>query len=283
MTVNFCDLALDAAGRLGVTQAPVAEAYELVRFVFGRTRAQIIADPVGEADDHSLAEFNRLIGKRLGGYPLQYIIGEWDFFGHTFSLDENVLIPRTETEQIVDEALSFYHGLSDPKRVVIDMCAGSGCIGLSFAAAAPNAEVFLCDISEGALACAERNRQKLGLSNVRVLRYDLFKGFDSGVLPRPDIFLCNPPYVPAEELPRVQREVSYEPELAVNGGAGGMDFYGALCGSWLDALSPGGFFMFESGEGQPEKILELIDPCVFDARAESDICDIVRFVTGIKR
>ena len=283
MTVDFHSLAREAARRLEGTQAPDEEAYELIRFAFGKNRAQLLTDPVGETDEPSVDEFYRLIEKRLSGYPLQYLIGEWDFYGHTFALDENVLIPRTETEQIVYEAISFYRGLAKADCVIVDMCTGSGCIGLSVASAAPRTKVYICDISDGALACAEKNRSRLGLNNVTVVKYDVYKGFFPDVLPHPDIFLCNPPYVPSEELPRVQKEVSYEPELAVNGGTGGMDYYGVLCKNWLYSLNSGGFFMFESGEGQPEKILELIDRSVFDAESESDICGIVRFVKGIKR
>ncbi len=276
-------LARTAAGRLERSQAPETEAYELIRYVFGKSRSAVLTDPVCDVSDAKTAEFDGLVSKRASGYPLQYIIGEWDFFGHTFYLDDNVLIPRTETEQIADEAVSFYKGLNKPDCVIIDMCTGSGCIGLSVAAAAPDARVYLCDISEGALAVAERNRERLALTNVEIRKCDVFGGFESSGLPRPDIFLCNPPYVPREELPLIQPEVGYEPALAVDGGEGGMDFYGILADDWLLSLNPRGFFMFESGEGQPGKILDIIDGGVFDACAEGDICGIVRFVKGIRK
>ncbi len=281
--VDLRSLARSAALRLPDSQAPEAEAFELIRYVFARSRADVLYDPSLEISDDKLAEFDRLVEKRASGYPLQYIIGEWDFSGHTFYLDENVLIPRTETEQIADEAIRFYKNLDKLDCVIIDMCTGSGCIGLSVAAAAENARVFLCDISDGALACAEKNRKKLGLDNVAIRKCDIFKGFDDSELPRPDIFLCNPPYVPREELPSIQPEVKYEPMLAVDGGAGGMDFYGILTKDWIYSLNPGGFFMFESGEGQPEQILNNIDSEVFDAKAETDICGIERFVSGKRK
>ncbi len=283
ISVDFRTLARSAAERLPGSQAPEAEAYELIRFVFGKSRSDVVTAPMSVVSDDKLDEFDSLVEKRASGYPLQYIIGEWDFFGHTFILDENVLIPRTETEQIADEAVAFYNGCNKPDYVIIDMCTGSGCIGLSVAAAAPSADVFICDISDGALACAERNRRKLGLDNVKVCRCDLFKGFEASGLPHPDIFLCNPPYVPREELPLIQPEVNYEPLLAVDGGAEGMDFYGILTKDWIYSLNPGGFFMFESGEGQPGLILEMIDRRSFDAKAENDICGIERFVNGIKK
>ena len=276
-------LARSAARRMPDSQAPESEASELIRYVFGKSRSDVLYDPFLEIPEDKLTEFDRLVSKRASGYPLQYIIGEWDFFGHTFYLDENVLIPRTETEQIADEAIEFCKKLDKSDCVIIDMCTGSGCIGLSVAAAAENARVFLCDISDGALMCAEKNRKRLELENAAVYKCDVFSGFEKSGLPRPDIFLCNPPYVPREELPLAQPEVGFEPRIAVDGGAGGMDFYGILTKDWLYSLNSGGFFMFESGEGQPEKILKKIDSDVFDAKAEKDICEIERFVSGKRK
>lgn len=286
MKIDVKKLERDSSEKLRFRENPSGDAKELVRHFFGMSELDVIVNPVAEISGEKLSEFNAAVEKRALGYPLQYIINEWDFLDRTFYIDENVLCPRTETEQVADEAVKYLRKIISAKITekpfVADMCCGSGCIGLTVAAEIPQAEVVLCDISEKALDCAEINRKKFGLENCRLFKYDVFSGFDEKLFKPFDAFLSNPPYVPDEEMEKIQTEVKYEPKIAVDGGKGGMRFYSVLCLNWIEHLKKGGFFMFESGEGQPEKILDMIDKNKFDAKSEADICSVVRFVNGIK-
>ncbi len=282
MTTDLKFLAKSCAASLPFSDAPETEAYELIKYVFGVDRTSVILNPVREVSESSLSRFDECVKKRQSGYPLQYIIGEWDFYGHTFSLNDGVLIPRCETEQIADEGCKF---LRDKKnQVVFDLCAGSGCIGLSVAAANPTCQVYLFDVTDKAIACQNDNLRLMSLDNVRILDYDIFYGFNSELLPYPNIILSNPPYVSDENMNTLQREVYFEPTTAVYGGTDGLDFYRCIAESWLPYLENEGFFMLECGEEQPDVVLQLIDEqhLPLDCRIEEDICGIRRFVSGVR-
>lgn len=268
------------ADELSRSDAPEFEAYELVKHVFGLSKTDILLNPVRELNEDKISRFNELVSKRRSGYPLQYILGEWDFYGFTFKVREGVLIPRNETEQIADEACRFLKNKKD--AVVFDLCSGSGCIGLSVAANNPGCRVYLFDISPEALDCSETNRGLLSLDNVRILDYDIFSGLDMHALPAPDVILSNPPYVTEQEFSTLEAEIFHEPKRAIVAEGDGLGFYRCLCGKWLPYLKKGGFFMFESGEGQPEEIIKMISGD-FTAETQNDMYGVCRFVSGIRR
>lgn len=283
--INAKKLKADAVKRLGSVDSPETDASELIKFVFGLSKTDILLNPEFEAEEEKLALFDSLVKKRESGYPLQYILGEWDFYGFTFAVNEGVLIPRPETEQTAREACRLLKGKKD--KVIFDICSGSGCIGLSVAAYNPECRVYLIDISPSAIECAEKNKSRLGLDNALILDYDIFSGFSESVFPRPDAILCNPPYVPQKEYETLEREIFYEPKEAITPGGDGLEFYRCLNEKWLEYLNPGGFFIFESGEGQPEKIIDIISSNFktsdFAVTTEYDIYGTERFVLGEKR
>lgn len=273
----------EAERKLVFSDAPDVDTYEIFRFITGMEKTDILMNPTANISEEKLSEFSALIEKRASGYPLQYILGEWDFYGLNFFVNEGVLIPRCETEQIADEACKFLKNKKD--KVIFDLCSGSGCIGLSVAANNPDCKVYLADISPYALECSEKNRKALELDNVQIIPYDIFKGFSESGLPKPDVILSNPPYVTREEFETLQREIFYEPESAIVCEGDGLDFYRCLAEKWLPYLNENGFFMFESGEEQPEKIIEIIKNTTgFDFNAEccDDIYGVSRFVKGGK-
>ncbi|MBQ8209317.1 MAG: peptide chain release factor N(5)-glutamine methyltransferase [Clostridia bacterium] len=277
---NIKNLIKNTADKLICSDAPETDAYELVKYVFGLSKNDILISPERELDKNKLNRFDALVEKRAGGYPLQYIIGEWDFYGYTFKVNEGVLIPRPETEQIVYEANKF---LKNKKNaVVFDLCTGSGCIGLSVAANNPQCKVYLFDISPAALDCSRENTALLSLENVTVLDCDIFSGFN-GNLPLPDVILSNPPYVTEEEFVSLQREIFFEPKEAIVAEGDGLCFYRAICEKWLPKLKNGGFYMLESGEGQPESICSIIEDIKgFSFEIQPDLYGVDRFVSGTK-
>ena len=269
-----------AASELSRSDAPETEAYELVNHIFGLTKTDILLNPVRDLTEEQLSLFDETVKKRATGYPLQYILGEWDFYGFTFGVSEGVLIPRNETEQIAHEACEFLRNKKN--AVVFDICTGSGCIGLSVAANNPGCSVYMFDISPYALNCSRKNCRRLGLENVQILDYDMFSGFDIDRLPVPDVILSNPPYVTEDEFSTLEAEIFFEPKEAIVAEGDGLCFYRALCEKWLPYLKEGGYFMFESGEGQPDEIIKMINSD-FEAKTEDDMYGVCRFVSGIRR
>ncbi len=275
----------EAADKLVTSDAPDVDASEILRKVTGFSRHDILIQPEREVCEEELLLFHSLVEKRATGYPLQYILGEWDFYGNTFFVTEGVLIPRNETEQIADEACQFLKNKKN--KVIFDLCSGSGCIGISVAVNNPTCEVYLFDISPEALECSRRNLSKLSLDNVKIFDYDIFHGFEKTGLPTPDVILSNPPYVTREEFLTLQTEIFYEPEKAIVCDGDGLDFYRCICEKWLPYLNRGGFFMLESGEEQPAKIVDIMkntltDYNYYNPECCDDMYGVCRFVKGGK-
>ena len=230
-----------------------------------------------DADEFKSARFMEKIKQRASGIPVQYVIGSWDFYGETFEVGKGVLIPRPETELLVDFALDYLMGKNNP--VVYDLCAGTGCIGLSVAKNRSDAKVFLIEKSPDAFRFLEKNRQNLGCENANLICGDILKGFESFGLPKPDLILSNPPYIETAEIETLQSEVHYEPVMALDGGKDGYIFYEAIADKWIDYC---GAVEVECGEGQSNKIKELFS-CVFaDVYSVTDFNGIERTVIGRK-
>ena len=203
-----------------------------------------------ELADVPSVRLQEAIQQRLQGIPLQYILGEWDFCGNTFYVNENVLIPRPETE-LLCECLA---DKMSPGTYVYDLCAGSGCIAISVAKAT-GAQVCAVEKYTGAFSVLQRNIQKHG-ALVQAKQWDITEAPDSSFAPA-DIILSNPPYIAKGELATLQREVQREPQTALDGGADGFDFYRAICRNFMPLLKPGGYAAFEIGEGQAEGLRQI--------------------------
>ncbi len=203
--------------------------------------------------------FSELIDRRVSGEPLQYILGVWDFYGCEFLIGSGVLIPRQDTESLVeisaDEISDLINGGKTP--VVFDLCTGCGAIGLVLAKKYPSASVYCFDLYDLPLYYAGLNVVKLGLDNAKVIKADVLSGKPDG-LPEPDVIVSNPPYVISSELSGLEQEVLAEPLTALDGGDDGMLFYNAITGKWLPYLKDGGFVCFESYVDEAASISELL-------------------------
>ena len=275
------ELLLQAAKTLSDSQ--VENASNEARWIFeaafecGRDFAVLHGESQAETD--KAEKFLGMIKKRADGIPIQYVIGEWDFYGETFKVGEGVLIPRPETEMLVDFALDY---LADKKNpVVFDLCAGSGCIGLSVAKNRPDAKVFLLEKSEAAFGYLSENKELLECENAQLISGDLFDGFEGYDLPEPDLILSNPPYIESAEIPLLQKEVQLEPSMALDGGEDGFDFYRALALKWLPFCK--GAIAVECGENQTETIEKLFIPNCARVYSENDFNGIGRMVVGTER
>ena len=255
-----------------------SEALWLLEAVLGCRHEDILLSGSEAVSPDKEREFLAKADERAGGRPLQYIIGSWDFRGNEFLVGEGVLIPRPETELLVDFAESRIK--RGEKKVVIDLCAGSGCVGLSVAKLFPDCRVYLIEKSEAAFAFLTKNKQKLGCNNAELICGDIFGGFDAFDIPQADMILSNPPYIESADIPALQRELLREPAMALDGGSDGMDFYRAIAESWLPHSKAAAV---ECGEGQASGITELFSECFAEVGTITDFGGVQRAVIGEER
>ena len=206
-----------------------------------------------EVTEEQEGSFRELLMRRLAGEPLQYITGEQEFMGLSFHVDPRVLIPRLDTEILAEEALRY---IGEGSHRVLDLCTGSGAIGLSIAKLADGAQVTLTDVSCDALEVARLNAKKLGVEDkVTFVRSDLFEAVDGSF----DLIVSNPPYVRSDIIPTLDTEVKdHEPMLALDGGADGLDIYMKIVKEAADHLDENGCLMMEIGFDQADDIKKLI-------------------------
>lgn len=223
--------------------------------------------------------YEEMLSQRISGRPLQYILGEWDFYKSTFSVGEGVLIPRPETEQLVEICIKEIK--KNSYKTVYDLCAGSGCIGISIAKECPDVQVVMFELFDNALQYTRKNLENHKLRNARVVKFDVLND-DISSLENVDLLVSNPPYIPFEEIKSLQSEVLREPHTALDGGEDGLVFYRAFEKNWLNKVNRNGFVAMECGEEQSDIIARLFS----DMLHTQQICDVFgvsRFVTGYKK
>ena len=247
----------------------------LVENITGLSRTKIMLCDDDIADEQAeLVE--RAVLRRISGEPLQYILGEWDFFGRTFEVGEGVLVPRPETELLVELALEKLRNVRYP--VVFDLCAGSGCVGLTIAAERPDAHVWLFEKYDEAFHYLKRNIKKLGLTNVQAVQHDITLGYDDKISETPDLIVSNPPYLRTDELGGLSTEVMHEPVTALDGGPDGVDFYRIIASRWLPNVNKHGGIIFECDPSQTLEIADMLMPYAMRVKIVTDIFGLQRAV-----
>ncbi len=239
------------------------EAGSLLAHVLGRDRSFVIAHPNDALTDEEWEAFQSLTERRAAGEPLQYITGHQEFFKLDFEVTPDVLIPRPETELIIETALELWR--DDPQPYFGDIGTGSGCIAISLLHELPAARAMATDASRAALRVAQRNAARHGvLDRLELLESDCFSAVP--VTERFSLIVSNPPYVADDELKSLQREVRYEPRAALAAGPDGLSVIRRLLGGARPFLRSGGYFVFEIGFGQSEAVEDLIDQRVWKLR-----------------
>ena len=262
MLKTYSQLYMDARRALIPTEgADMASqmARTLLCHVSGKTHEQILAgrdlyasEAIGEAMDDG-------VKRLLNGEPLAYILGEWEFYGLKLVVNQNVLIPRDDTCAVA--ALAIKQGIfldQDPR--ILDLCCGSGCIGLAVATRVKDARVTLADLSKEALAVAKKNVTNHHLSGrVSCVQVDATKPA-SPFLGKFDMIVSNPPYIDAADMKTLDKSViDFEPHMALYGGEDGLDFYRSIVKNYTAALKPGGYLCFEFGEDQGDDICSILE------------------------
>lgn len=235
--------------------APRLTAELLLCHVLQAPRVKLYMDLDRPLAKEELATYRGLIQRRLAGEPTQYLVGEKEFYGRRFAVDARVLIPRSETELLVEACLR--HLPAEEPRRVLDLCTGSGCIALTIAAERPKCSVWATDLSPDALAVARANAAALGVDGrVTFFEGDLLAAVPEG--PSFDLIVSNPPYVKRGDLATLQREVRQEPRLALDGGDDGLDLVRRVITGALPRLKAGGLLALEIGDDQGPALIELL-------------------------
>lgn len=227
--------------------------------------------------DSASAAFCRMVERAACGEPMQYILGHWDFYGRTFQTDRRALIPRPETERLVEEALKAI----PPGNAadVIDVGCGTGCIGITLKLERPFVRIALCDLSDDALALARENAAALR-AGVTFRKADMRLPLPGGPY---DVIASNPPYINGEDMAKLSANVrDHEPELALYGGEDGLDFVRALADRAGDSLKPGGTLLIEIGYDQAGQALEIMKTTGMHAQAIADYSGVLRVIVARK-
>lgn len=269
---------LEAAG---IEEAGL-DAWLLLEYESGKNRAYYFAHCKEEADEEIKTPYMEKIRKRAQHIPLQHLTHQGYFMGYEFFVNENVLVPRQDTEVLVEEALSLIKEKEVPQ--ILDMCTGSGCILLSLLLEREDALGTGVDLSEKALSVAEKNRETYHLeTRAELIKSDMFQsGYFEGKKESFDIIVSNPPYIPTEEIEKLQAEVRFhDPFMALDGKEDGLYFYRIIAKNAGEYLKPGGFLACEIGCDQGEDVKKMFESCGFsDVKVIKDLAGLDRVVSG---
>lgn len=284
MATTYNNLYLDARHQLksaGVESAQL-EAREIVCAAAGKSRDQFYRDLMLYASDQVEEKTAELLRRRLAGEPVAYLVGEWEFYGLPMEVSPEVLIPRMDTEVLAERAILLARAAGEGARV-LDLCAGSGCVGLAVAANVPGCRVVLADVSEAALRLCKQNVRRNELNaRVTCVQADALEPPDAALWDF-DVIACNPPYIPTGDIAGLDVSVrDYEPRSTLDGGADGLDFYRAIAARWGAALRLGGALLFEVGIGQAGDVGAILAQNQFEQiQTFQDTQGIGRVVEGV--
>jgi release factor glutamine methyltransferase len=256
---------------------PRLDAEVLLSRSTGLSRTQLVIEMLKPLAPEELARFREMVKRRRAREPVAYILGEREFYGRTFRVDSRVLIPRPDTEALVEVAMARSRHASMSARV-LDLCTGSGCVAITLARERPTTQVIATDASEGAIAVAAQNAMRLGAYNVAFAVCDLF-GDARGPF---DVVTANPPYIASGDIEGLSPDiVKFEPRLALDGGASGDDVVSRIVQDAPSHLAHGGVLAVEVGAGQADRVAEMLTARGFrDVERTRDYARIERVVSG---
>ena len=270
-------------------QADIPEADSDIRLlamdVAGCTYSTLILRMAEEVTEKQAQRLHAYVTERMTHKPCQYILGTQEFMGYEFATAEEVLIPRPETELLVEEACRIAENWKDTpdgrKRRVLDLCCGSGCIGISFSKLRHGRDlVELADISDAAIALTKKNRERLQ-ADCAVIQTDLFMQIEG----KYDMIVSNPPYIRTDEIPKLMAEVrDFEPHLALDGKADGLYFYDKIIREAREYLYEDGYILFEIGQDQLDAVRGLlVENGYTDIKGIKDYAGLDRIVTALSK
>ncbi len=281
MVSSLYEQALSALKSGGIEDSSF-EADVIFEEIFGRDfRLKLLTGQLDRPETESEAgRLQEMLERRLSGEPLQYIIGRWDFYRGEFSVGEGVLIPRQDTETLVESAFALAKGIESPR--ILDLCAGTGCIAITLSEFLSTSEVHAVEFYDEAYKYLERNIAEHD-SHVIPHKLDVLSEESAKEFVSFDLITCNPPYLTSSDMANLQPEVSHEPEAALFGGTDGLDFYRAIPVIWKSTLKSGGYIAFEIGATQGEAVKEILEALGYtDTKVIKDFCKKNRVVVSKK-
>lgn len=269
---NDCKRQLASAG----IEDYVFESKQIIKHITGYTNAQILTKYTQPLTEFQQNNLTAIIKQRLIRYPLQYIFGKWNFYGHEFFVGPGVLIPRSDTETLIDVCLESLKEKKNPRA--LDLCAGSGCIGITVKCECKAAEVTLVEKFDEAFIYTTKNAEHNN-ADVKIAKGDVLK--TEGADGLYDLIVSNPPYIDDKGMKDLQPEVTYEPTSALAGGADGLMFYKHIAKEYKAYLKEGGIMAFEVGVNQAQAVAEIMKQQGFaNVQKRSDLNGIDRVVFG---
>ena len=262
MVKKYGELYLDARRALMKVEDPQTAgmmARHLICRASGKSQEEFLVNRELYASEDVCRETERSIDRLLAGEPFAYVLGEWEFYGLKLFVSPDVLIPRDDTVAVAQMAIRKGLFLEKDPRI-LDLCCGSGCIGLAIASRVRDAKVTLADLSPEALNVAKKNTASNLLSGrVRCVQVDAMAPAPA-YLGKFDMIVSNPPYITGEEMKELPESVrDYEPRMALYGGEDGLDFYRSIAENYTAALKPGGFLCLEFGMGQGDAVCRILE------------------------
>ena len=233
--------------------SPKLKARLLLQYILKKPRQYLIVYDNQEVGKKEQWEYFVNIQKLTNGVPLQHITHQQEFMKMDFYVDENVLIPRPDTEVLVEEVIQIAKKIQNPK--ILDLCTGSGAIAISIAKNVPDAELYAIDISQKAIDVAKKNAKELG-AKVKFIKSNLFNKMEKMKF---DIIVSNPPYIKKDIINSLSKEVRKEPELALDGGIDGLDFYKKITEQAIEYLKFGSYLCYEIGYDQKDDVIDIIN------------------------
>ena len=260
------------------------DATELLLLVMGINRTQYLINSMDKIDSGKLAEYAELINKRAEHIPLQHITGIVNFYGREYKVNANVLIPRQDTEILVEEVMK----LTNSESRVLDMCTGSGCIIVSLAASGHTSEngAVAIDISDEALKVADYNKKYNNADYIKLIKSDMFSSSECEQYKnednRFDVIVSNPPYIPTKDIDELSEEVRlHDPMLALDGDTDGLNFYKAITKQSVNYLKENGYLCYEIGYNQAEDVRNIMEQCGYSGiKVIKDLAGLDRVVIG---
>ncbi|MTI66361.1 MAG: peptide chain release factor N(5)-glutamine methyltransferase [Firmicutes bacterium] len=262
---------------------PLLDVQLLLCFILNVDKVYIYTHRDELVNKENVDKFNELLNLRKEGYPLQYILKKQEFMGLDFFVDEGVLVPRPDTENLVERVIDLSKDLKG-KINIIDIGTGSGAISLSLAKFIKESFVYSIDINKRAIEVARKNALNFDLENVKFLNGDLFNPLDDNLKGNIDIIVSNPPYIPTSDIKTLQREVSkYEPKEALDGGLDGLNFYKEITKEANKWLKKNGVLAYEIGYNQGREVINILKSEGFiKVRCFKDLSKNDRVVIGFK-
>lgn len=255
------------------------DAFILLEYVFNITRTWYFIHKEEKADIKNIENYKKCLKRRSEKIPVQYITGIQEFMGYSFHVDERVLIPRQDTEVVVETAINLLKDYRNPD--ILDMCTGSGCIAISMNKLIHDSKVVAADISSGALEVAKKNNINLN-ADVSFVESDLFSNLDNNM--KFHMIISNPPYIPTKDIEALMPEVKlHEPNLALDGKDDGLIFYKKICNKASEYIIPQGILIFEIGYDQGNDVAAIMDNNGFNhIKIKKDLAGLDRIVYGIR-